>query len=282
MRHGCLVCLLAAVVACDRGAPAAPDGPGLPPTDTADVAEPLVVVTINLRCLIDDWDARLPLLVEGLVAAAPDVIGVQEVCAQPGGRDALEELAAALAARDGGELASTRTVTHRAWDAYDEGLAILSRHPIAAVEIVPLPGGVIPRKLLAARVLAPGGPRVLAVTHLDHQSAAARAGQAQTAATALTGFADGAPAVLVGDLNEAPGGGVSGALAAAGLADAWAALHPGDAGFTFPASAPDVRIDYVWTSGDAVRPATIERVLTTPAGAIYASDHLGLRATLAP
>ena len=241
----CLLGVLAAVTACERAAPAAPDALGAPdgpPADGAGAGEALVVVTINLRCLIDDWEARLPLLVDGLVAAGADLIGVQEVCAEPGGRDALEQLAAALAARGGGALAQTRTITHRAWDAYDEGLAILSRHPIAAVDIVPLTGGAIPRKLIAARVLAPDGPRVFAVTHLDHQSGDARALQAATVAGAIAELAAGAPTILVGDLNEAPGGGVSTALAGAGLTDAWAALHPSDDGFTFPAAGPQVRI----------------------------------------
>jgi endonuclease/exonuclease/phosphatase family metal-dependent hydrolase len=280
MRRAPLLCLLAAFTACEHAEPAAPDAPNTPAIDASASSAPLVVVTINLRCLIDGWDTRLPLLADGLVAAGADVIGVQEVCAEPGGRDALEELIAALAARGVGGLAHTRTTTHRAWDTYDEGLAILSRHPIATVHIEPLPAGAIPRKVIAARVLAADGLRVFAVTHLDHQNAATRAEQAAAVADVLDELAAGTPTVLVGDLNEGPGGGVGAALTGAGLADAWMNLHPGDGGFTFPAHAPDIRIDYVWTRGDAVHPARIDRILTMPAGAIFASDHVGLSATL--
>ena len=246
----------------------------------AAAAAPLRVVTLNLRCLIDDWDARLPLVADGLAALAPDAIALQEVCAEPGGRDALEELAAALAARGAGDLAQTRTTTHRAWDTYDEGLAILSRHPIAAVRVAPLPAGALPRKILAARLDSPGGPVVLASTHLDHQSETVRAEQAVAAAAALDDLAAGEPALLLGDLNEPPGAGVAAALAGAGFTDAWAAVHPADPGATFPASAPSVRIDYIWARG--LTPDAAERVLAEPSGAVYPSDHVGVSAALAP
>lgn len=272
--------MLAVVTACHGAEPATPDAPSAPAVDAAEAGAPLTVVTINLRCLIDDWDARLPVLADGLAAADADVIAMQEVCTVTGARDALEELTAALAARGAGTLATTRTTTHLAWDMYGEGLAIISRLPIAHVHVASLPTSGIPRKLLAARVVAPGGARVVGVTHLDHQSSTTRTSQAQAALAALDVFGAGAPAVLVGDFNESPGGGVGTTLAGAGFADAWPALDPSDAGFTFPASAPAARIDYVWTRGAAVEPAAIDRILATPVGAIYASDHLGLRATL--
>ncbi|MCB9574442.1 MAG: endonuclease/exonuclease/phosphatase family protein [Kofleriaceae bacterium] len=255
-----------------------PSGPDAHAGADAATAAPVTVVTLNLRCLIDDWDARLPLIADGLIAAAPDVIALQEVCAAPGGRDALEELVAALVARGAGDPAVTRTTTHLAWDTYDEGLAILAFHPIAAVRVEPLTGGALPRKLLAARIAGPAGALVLGATHLDHQSDAARAAQAAAVAAALDGFAGDAPTLLLGDLNEAPGGGVTSTLEAAGFTDGWRAVHPDDPGATFPSVAPDARIDYVWLRGAAATTAT--RILV-PTGDVAASDHLGVRVTIA-
>lgn len=278
-------CALALVVASACTGPSSGDPDAPPVTDGAgpDAAAPapLVVVTLNLRCLIDDWEARLPLVADGLATAAPDVIGLEEVCLEPGGRDALEALVAALAARGVTPLASARTVTHRAWDAYDEGLAILSRHPIAEVHVEALPPGAIPRKVLVARIERDGESFAFATTHLDHQDATVRARQAAAAASAVAALAGTGPRILVGDLNEGPGGGVTTALESAAWIDAWAALHPGDPGATFPASNPTARIDYVWTAG-ALSPQAIERTFAVAVAGVHASDHLGLRAVLSP
>lgn len=249
------------------------------PIADAPPSMPHTIVTLNLRCLIDEWDVRLPIIVDGLIASGADVIGLQEVCAVTGGRDALEELVAALRTRGWTDLVAVRTTTHLAWDMYDEGLAVLSRHPIEATRVEVLPMGALPRKALLARIAAPGGDFVLATTHLDHQSATTRAAQATEAARAVSTFATAnEPIVLVGDLNDQPGGGVTSALSAAGLADAWMTVHAGDAGPTFPANGPTIRIDYVWTRG--ATPMAIERILATPVNNVYASDHVGLRVEL--
>ncbi len=272
-----------AASACTQASSGDPDGGAVSDGAAVDATTPapLVVVTLNLRCLIDGWEARLPVIADGLAAAAPDVIGLEEVCLEPGGRDALEALVGALAARGVAPLASTRTVTHRAWDAYDEGLAILSRHPIGEVRVESLPPGAIPRKVLAARIDRAGDSFAFGTTHLDHQDAAVRARQAAAAATAVARLTSTGPRVLVGDLNEGPGGGVSTAFEANAWVDTWAALHPGDAGPTFPSSSPTARIDYVWVSSSLV-PQAIERTFTLPLAGVYASDHLGLRAVLIP
>jgi endonuclease/exonuclease/phosphatase family metal-dependent hydrolase len=269
--------LMIALAGCGRQEVTIPDAARSDvPLADAGSGVPRTIVTLNLRCLIDDWDARLPIIVDGLIATDADVIGLQEVCAIAGGRDALEELVTALGDRGWTDVVAVRTTTHLAWDMYDEGLAVLSRHPIEATRVVVLPMGALPRKALITRIAAPGGRLVVATTHLDHQSATTRAAQASAAASAVSTFATaGEPAALVGDLNDQPGGGVATALSAAGWADAWTTVHSGDAGPTFPASGPTIRIDYVWVR-DAT-PMTIERILQTPVSGVFASDHVGLR-----
>jgi hypothetical protein len=50
---------------------------------------------------------------------------------------------------------------------------------------------------------------------------------------------------LAGDLNAPAGEDRPDALRDAGWTDVWAALHPGQPGYTFESDAPSIRIDYV-------------------------------------
>ena len=63
-------------------------------------------------------------------------------------------------------------------------------------------------------------------------------------------------------------------LLEAGYVDCFRALHPGDDGFTFPASDPKARLDYVFAD-PALSPALRECwVVTQPDAVKIASDHL--------
>ncbi|QGN35184.1 endonuclease/exonuclease/phosphatase family protein [Microlunatus sp. Gsoil 973] len=80
----------------------------------------------------------------------------------------------------------------------------------------------------------------------------------------------GEPTVIVGDVNERPGGPVWQLAGRAGLADATA-----DAGPTFPARDPQARIDAVWASPEL----TVNRIDPNDVGVTTvlmsrASDHL--------
>ena len=253
------------------------------PTLTASAPGPLRVVTQNLRCLVDSWDARLPVMADGIAAADPELLGVEEACAG-GGRDNLTELTAALHDRTGRDYQIVRTVTHASWSgAYEEGVAVVTPYRVAASQIVALPTGLFPRADVITRVITPQGPIVFAATHLDNLSADARVAEADTLLPALTAFVlPGEGVVQVGDFNEAPSDPVHGLFTAAGFVDSWAALHPGEDGFTFPSSAPTIRIDYVWLlAGDSgFAPGAIARILTDPVGGVYGSDHAGLSAVL--
>ena len=242
----------------------------------------LKVLSLNLRCLLDNWDARLPVIADALAQADPDLLGFQEVCAKPGGRDNLAELLSALEGRTSRTYSVSRTTTHRSWEIYDEGLAIATPHRIALTGTAALPVGSFPRKLLLTRVITPQGPVTLATTHLDHLNSAIRNSQATAAVQALSNFAGGREAIfLTGDLNEGPEGGVHGVLSSAGFADLWQVLHPGESGYTFPAIGPTSRIDYVWLKAGSSQfaPSVISTILETVVGGLTGSDHLGLLAT---
>jgi endonuclease/exonuclease/phosphatase family metal-dependent hydrolase len=236
----------------------------------------LRVVTLNLRCLVDDWDARLPVAAAGLAAEDADAYGLQEACAG-GGRDNLEELVAELSSRTGRTYQIVRTVTHRSWsDSYDEGIAVITPHRIAESQIVDLPAGTFLRKLILTRIIGPQGPMVVATTHLDHQDGETRAAQAAALAGAAQTFAlSGEGMIVMGDMNEGPGAGVEEALSGSGLVDLGVATGP-----TFPASGPTSRIDQVWlrSSASGFAPQAAARILTSAVGGVLASDHVGVSA----
>ena len=246
---------------------------GTPPVEVAQPGD-LRAVTMNLRCLVDDWDARLPVLADGLAAEDADVYGFQEACAG-GGRDNLNELVSALSSRTGRAYEVLRTVTHRSWsDTYDEGLALITPHRIGASQVVDLPAGVFPRKSILARVVGPQGPFVLATTHLDHLNGDTRSAQAAALRDAALAFVlPGEGLIVSGDMNEGPGGGVQAAFAGASFLDLGA-----DAGPTFPASGPTERIDQLWlrAASSGFDPEIAARILTSDVGGVLASDHVGV------
>lgn len=156
------------------------------------------------------------------------------------------------------------------------GIAILSRWPIAATEVVPLrvtppqvrAGGAIePRVALVVRT---NGLRVIN-THLDASSEDTwRLQEVATLATLASG--PDANLILGGDLNSTPDNSLHGQLRERGLRDAW--LECGaEPGLTYPAAEPRKRIDYLLIA-ESLR-CTAATVLDSTA-----SDHRPLLVTI--
>jgi endonuclease/exonuclease/phosphatase family metal-dependent hydrolase len=157
---------------------------------------------------------------------------------------------------------------------------------------------ILKRGWVTATVTIEGTELVLASTHLESGSvpgfAELRAAQAQE----LVGSLDPAtPAVLIGDLNDAPGSPMYQVLVGAGFIDVWRALRPGVVGNTcchlddLSNKLPDLsqRIDYIFARGlersHAGLIGKVERLgevpadrLAGPIGKIWPSDHAGLAA----
>ncbi|MBU1240943.1 endonuclease/exonuclease/phosphatase family protein, partial [Myxococcota bacterium] len=246
------------------------------------VSRDLRVVTLNLRCLLDDFASRLPLIVDTLTASDADLIGVQEVCTEDGplGHDNLTEIINALSTRTGKQYQIVRTVTHRSWDTYDEGIALVTPHAIIDESETSLPMGAFLRKVVMARVETPLGTVIMATTHLDHLDAQTRVDQATAAISALTAFNSlSEPLILTGDFNEGPDAVVHSLMTDAGFSDLWSNLYPLDPGYTFPMPAPDIRIDYIWLN-HKITPLSISRILDTPVAGVTGSDHAGLSGTV--
>ncbi|HEU5162786.1 MAG TPA: endonuclease/exonuclease/phosphatase family protein [Thermoanaerobaculia bacterium] len=155
------------------------------------------------------------------------------------------------------------------------GIAILSRWPIAATDVIPLPtdppqprsGGSIEPRIAFFAVT--NGIRVVN-THLD--ASRDETYRLQEIAHLLETAKADEPLLIGGDFNAEPGSAVQQRALASGLRDAWTACGEG-ADLTFPASAPVKRIDYLYLSGDA--DCTEARVLATTA-----SDHRPLLVTV--
>jgi endonuclease/exonuclease/phosphatase family metal-dependent hydrolase len=239
----------------------------------------ITVATANLRCLIDDWPARRPRLVAALAEANPDLIALQEVCSSDE-QDNLTELLSALSTATGRTYHVARTTTHRAWDTYHEGLAVISATPIDAQRVLELPSNRLPRAAVMIRTQTALGPLAFASTHLNAEveEAPARGRQADAIRAALDGWAPGTLRLVAGDFNEGPNGPATGGMVGGGYADLWARAHPDDLGATFPAHAPETRIDYLF-----VQPAPVvlevQRFLHAVDG-VYPSDHLGIWARI--
>ena len=162
------------------------------------------------------------------------------------------------------------------------------------------PGVILKRGWVTAIVTIDGTELTLASTHLESGNfpgfAELRAAQAQE----LVGALDPArPAVLMGDLNDAPGSPMYQVLVGAGFIDVWRALRPGVVGNTcchlddLSNKLPDLeqRIDYIFARG-LERPhagliGKVEQLgevpadrLTGPVSRIWPSDHAGLAGKL--
>ena len=209
-------------------------------------------------------------------AATVDVIALQEVQ-----RRQARRLAAALSVPSRRWALKHWPVVHR-----PEGLAVLTPHPI--VQANPF---VLRRAWLWAwqrrvgvdvTVDVEGRPVRVVDVHLSpHDHEAARRREAEVI---LERGRRGVAPIVVGDLNELPGSGAVGALAAAGWVDAWTAADgtTGDGATNWTAGArrgrpATQRIDYVLVPPGA---RVAEAVVIDAADMDRLSDHLPLVAAV--
>src|SRR5690606_7616418 len=137
--------------------------------------ERLRLVTLNLWGTEPPLDRRMALAASQLGALAPDVVGLQEV--RPLDGKAGPTTAGRLAEALGCELVYAVSLRWSDGDFFpghpggEEGLAILSRHPILDHCVIRLPEArpTEARILLSARVGTPAGPVWCHTTHLHYR-----------------------------------------------------------------------------------------------------------------
>jgi endonuclease/exonuclease/phosphatase family metal-dependent hydrolase len=247
----------------------------------------------------DDWEARLPVAVETLRAADPDVIALQEVW-HDGETSSAHHIADAL----GHEVTFAGTLEMA--DGLRFGNAIVSRWPITSEEVRPLPAVDKPdeaRIVLRADIAGPRGPLQVYSTHLSWRMDHSHVRQAQIRAIGEL-IADSrprsSPPIVCGDFNAEPQSAevqmLTGQreLATDGvvLMDVWQAIHPTEPGFTWDNANPyaasqlewNRRIDYVFVgwpkAGGAGNPLAAQLLGDQPVDGVWGSDHLGVVADL--
>ncbi len=249
--------------------------------------------------------ANVDLIAEVIEAAAPDVVGLNEVfhSAEAEPEPALNVLARRLRMQYAfGATQPTDPTKHPPY-----GNALLSRWPIQAYAAHHLAPVVSygKRGMLECRLGRPSGnPLTIYVTHLDHRKEEIRLEQWAAANTWLLRDR-GRPHLLMGDFNAlaatdypdeaalarltayqaervwpVPRFDLVGQVLKAGYLDAFvAAGHAAASGATFPAEAPERRIDYLFV------PASLREALRScepfmhPAVPL-ASDHLPVLAEI--
>ena len=227
--------------------------------------QPLRVMTFNiLHGAASGLD--LSRIAAVITEADADVVGLQEV------DDATER---AQGHHQAAELAALTGLEHFyfgpafAFQGGYYGGAILSRYPLSDPRVVHLDdhteqvGELEPRIAILAEVDVDGESVTFGTLHasLDPTERAA------TGPIVLAEIDDPSRAIIVGDFNEAPGESIGASIAGAGMADAWAELHPTAPGYTQPALAPRNRIDFIFR-GAALGATTAAWVPNT-----IASDH---------
>jgi endonuclease/exonuclease/phosphatase family metal-dependent hydrolase len=236
----------------------------------------LKVMTFNIHHGVGA-DGRLDL---GRIAAVirdarPDVVALQEVDRHFHERSAFADQATELGrmlrmhVAYGANLDLEPLVPGQPRRQY--GNAVLSRHRIRSSRniLLPRPTGEEQRGLLEVNLRVRGVPVRVYATHLQHNSATSRRLQAEAIVQALA--SSDTSMVLLGDLNARPNDPEI-VLLLQVLVDAWlqAGLGPG---YTYSATDPHARIDYVLHSGEVV--SRVAAVLATDV-----SDHLPVLVTL--
>jgi len=221
-----------------------------------------------------------------------DVVGIEEADVHWGDRSRWEDTVAALGDRLGMQTAFAPIYsldpTTAGAPRREYGVALLSRHPIVAVENHdltrlstqdpnPTPGPA--PGFLEATVQIRGARTHVYVTHLDYRGdPSVRRLQVADTLAILDDDPDGANQLLVGDFN-ADASAPELAPLWTRLQDAWAVapVRAGAPGRTYPATNPTKRIDFVTTSPDIdVLDATTAHDPTL----LGASDHRAVAATV--
>lgn len=243
------------------------------------------VATLNLYHDRDDWPQRRRLIVQGLQAAQPDLIALQEVLQAPGLRNQAQDLAEALGYRYVFVSLDADHLPRR------YGNAILSRHPIEHHDEVALRPLEHYRSAARVRVRVQGRLLDLVATHLHagDGGGAVRARQVrhllEFSGPELSGKRQGPSAgtIVAGDFN-ATAQSVELKPMQSAFEDAYASLHPradlepaahatlNPAYFEKPA-----RIDHVYAQRGRFKVCMARRILDAPgATGTWPSDHFGV------
>jgi len=265
----------------------------------------LRILTLNLWGDNGPWESRMAVVAEGLAGLRPDIVALQEVRDVPG---KVPNQAAELAHRQDLQYVF---VPSTAWGGGHEGLAVLSRYPIASYDFRPLPHNTEKegRIILSVRLDSEFGEICVHTTHLSFRETEGvkREEQVQFIDEVVTAHDNGGVQIIAGDFNAAPESDeirwLTGMTTLGGrrvaYQDAWDRVNPDQRGFTWARAnhyvetlhwlRPDRRLDYLFvTPVKRDRRGTVhashlvfDEPRMLPSGErLFASDHFGVLAEI--
>jgi endonuclease/exonuclease/phosphatase family metal-dependent hydrolase len=244
----------------------------------------ITVMTLNInnyQVKHGAWNDRKALIAELIRQHRPQVVALQAVKADPRFNDGIDQAEQLAALLDDYQSAVYQPFQHYQ-DGSSDGTAFLSVQPPLQVDQLPLtllPGqeDTNQRGLLSALFETEAGPLRFFNAYFSWVPGQAGLNLSQ-AAGFMSKFEE--PALLLGDFNQAPDSEVLQGLREAGWRDAWEFLHAGEAGCTFEAPQPTMRIDYIWTN--PAFPLSLDRIsiLSSEKDGVRLSDHYGLALVL--
>ena len=221
--------------------------------------EPLIVGSYNLHGHQDNDRERFQQIAGELAYYDIDICGLQEVINGNGIEDTSFQVARNLYKLTGNYYWSYWAYCHPFYDLYPEGIAILSRHPIQKPTIIDLNVSLrkklqplLPRVALSAEFELKGRRLIFTTTHLDHHpDEAVRTAQISTLVRMLGIKFPGKgynASIITGDFNASENARSLRTLKRRGFRDSYRKIH-NTGGNTFPACAPNCRIDYIMVKG---------------------------------
>ena len=233
-----------------------------PPEPVKPNGFPIKVMTYNIHSGYNvDGSQDFEAIARVIEESGADIIGLQEVSR---GRlmDGAVDMTGWLSRRLGMQVLFLGT-EEPIW-----GNALLTRYPIieSGESRLPLEGTTMHRGYLWAKLdVGADKPLLVIVTHLHHIVEDSQVRMVQVPVI-LEFWAEHNQTILLGDMNADPPTAEMKLIATAGMVDSWAESGVGD-GYTYYATDPNKRIDYLWISPD-LEVLEVE-VIQTPA-----SDHL--------
>lgn len=241
------------------------------------------IASYNLHGTHNDGDQtyRLRRIARELARLDPHAACLQEVLSGGGIEDTGAQISRWMSSMTGYHYRSQFSYCHQFMEKYPEGIALSSRYPpeeTRTIDLTRLEGGLKPslaRNALVMETKIFGRKIIFSSVHLDHGAdPVVRVAQAQKLVRELEADSTGAYFILAGDFNDLEGSPVIRFLRSAGYVDAYRACHK-DAGNTYPADDPRIRIDYVFVKGHSAVVSS-GLLLNDP----ELSDHIGIFAEI--
>jgi endonuclease/exonuclease/phosphatase family metal-dependent hydrolase len=241
----------------------------------------LRVAQQNLHCINNEPAQRLDRAALRYAEMGLDAVALQEACIDPVLGNTADLLATRLQALTGQKWRAFFEPTHLANNVTQEGVAVVTRLPVATWSRTDLPTRSLSRGTLQVVAASPVGMVSISTDHLSFEQTQTGSEDRLNQARAVVAFeqlvaSQVAAQVVAGDFNTSPGDPAIETILAAGFVDVWAATNASSVpGATFPAGSPQRRIDYIFARG--LSPVSSQREFLDPN---IISDHLGVSAHL--